>query len=146
MEGKNNLETIIIHTLARLPVEVYDALNVSQILFVGPGPGQFGQALRLSLVGWADEPKSDEPIDKSVFASTIPKIRIERNLIVLSNELWDQPIEDAMWTVAHELAHLYLGHVERGGTPRVWPAVGLCSCGNECAEASTPAIVMNAKT
>lgn len=35
-------------------------------------------------------------------------------MIVLSNELCGQPIEDAMWTVAYELAHLHLGHVEPG--------------------------------
>ncbi len=119
MEGKNNLETIIIQTLARLSVEVYDALNVSRILFVGPGPGQLGEALRLSLVGVANKPSDDDDDDepsKSVVAglTTIRPVRIERNLIVLSNELCGQPIEDAMWTVAHELAHLYLGHVEPG--------------------------------
>jgi hypothetical protein len=119
MEGKNNLETIIVQTLARLSVEVYDALNVSRILFVGPGPGQLGEALRLSLVGWANEPGDDDDDDepgKSVVAglTTIRPVRIERNLIVLSNELCGRPIEDAMWTVAHELAHLYLGHVEPG--------------------------------
>jgi hypothetical protein len=116
MDGKNNLETIIIQTLARLSVEVYDALNVSRILFVGPGPGQFGQALRLSLVGLANEPGDDDDEPKSVFAgtTTIRSVRIERDLIVLSNELCGQPIEDAMFTVAHELAHLYLGHVEHG--------------------------------
>lgn len=76
MEGKNNLETIIIQALARLPAEVYDALNVSRILFVGPGPGQLGQALRLNLAGLAEKPRDDE--SKSVFSHTFRSVRIER--------------------------------------------------------------------
>ncbi len=100
MDGKNNLQTIVIHTLARLPDEVYDAVMYPSPLFIGPGPGQLGEALQLSLAG---PPSGDKPQ------------RIDRNVVVLSNELCDQPIEDAMWTVAHELAHIYLGHLKRGG-------------------------------
>jgi Zn-dependent peptidase ImmA (M78 family) len=57
-------------------------------------------------------------MDKSVFAGTGVFASIERNLVVLSNELCGWPIEDAMWVVAHELAHLYLGHVEPRGSKR----------------------------
>jgi len=101
-EEKPSLRSIIVETVARLPVEVYDRLvrfpKGPHLLFVGCGPGQRGQAIRRSFqvpVGYADWYVED--------------------LIVLSNEICNIPIEEACGTVAHEIAHLMLGHT--GGDP-----------------------------
>jgi Zn-dependent peptidase ImmA (M78 family) len=32
------------------------------------------------------------------------------HLIILSDSLWDQPDEDIIYTVAHEIGHVILGH------------------------------------
>jgi hypothetical protein len=63
------------------------------MLFVGCGPGQRAQAIRRNLLvptGYRD--------------------RIAEDLIVLSNELCSLPLEEACGIVAHEIAHVILGH------------------------------------
>jgi hypothetical protein len=91
--GEHSLGHIIMHTLARLPEAVYDELMHGEIslIFVGCGPGQLGEAFR-----WY------KPVPPGAKA-------VETNVILLSGELCRQPLEEAMFTVAHELAHHHLG-------------------------------------
>ena len=34
----------------------------------------------------------------------------EKHLIILSDSLWEQPEEDIIYTIAHEIGHVVLGH------------------------------------
>jgi len=97
-EEKPSLKWIIAETVARLPDDVYQQLvrfpKGPHLFFVGCGPGQRGQAIRKYFTvppGFAD--------------------RFAEDLIVLSNELCNMPIEEACGTVAHEIAHVLLGHM-----------------------------------
>jgi hypothetical protein len=89
-----SLESIIVETVARLPDDVYERLlhgEGPKLWFVGCGPGQLGQAIRRHF--------SFPPED----------------IILLSNELCSMPMGEACWTVAHEIAHVILGHTADHG-------------------------------
>src|SRR5690349_4757332 len=99
------LESIITETLFRLTDEVYQELMHGEerapISFFGCGAGQLGQALRWRI------PVPPGLRDQDDF--------VDRDIILLSGELCTLPLEKAMFTVAHELAHVYLQHhVEHG--------------------------------
>jgi hypothetical protein len=99
-DEKPSLRSIIMETVARLPDDVYSALvrnrQAPHLLFAGCGPGQRAQAVRRNLLvpaGFRD--------------------RFIEDLIVLSNELCGLPLEEACGIVAHEIAHVILGHTGR---------------------------------
>lgn len=96
-EEKPSLRSMVVETVARLPDDAYADLvrdrTRPHLLFVGCGPGQRAQAVRRNLhvrPGYSD--------------------RFTEDLIVLSNELCSLPFEEACGTVAHEIAHVILGH------------------------------------
>jgi hypothetical protein len=95
-EGTNSLESIVVQTLSRLPVEVYERLMHGErpIHFFGLGAKQYGVSFRWHV----PIPPSDKPSE------------MQMEIIVLSGQLCTMPLEDAMFTIAHELAHVYLGH------------------------------------
>jgi hypothetical protein len=96
-----SLESIIVETVARLPEDVYERLLHGEgpyLWFVGCGPGQLGQAIRRHFF----LPPGVESF--------------EQDLILLSNELCSMPMEKACGTVAHEIAHVILGHTDKEHT------------------------------
>lgn len=105
-EGVPSLRSIIVETLARLPALAYDDLMCHEgrpaPWFIGCGPGQFGQALRRYIPplphGFQEQPRWEE-------------------VILLSGELCRQPLAEAMFTVAHEIAHVVLGHTAQHALP-----------------------------
>jgi hypothetical protein len=103
-EGKPSLESIIVETVTRLPDDIYDRLvrfpEGQHLWFVGCGPGQLGQAVRR----YYFRPRGVE--------------QFEEDLIVLSNELCSMSTEQACGVVAHEIAHVVLGHTSKEHTEK----------------------------
>src|SRR6266851_4358765 len=100
LDDKPSLESIIMETLARLPEDVYDHLMHNDdgryVWFIGCGSGQHGQAIRRNI---RRLPEGAECVDF-----------VEEDIILLSNELCSMPSEAAYAAVAHEIAHVILGH------------------------------------
>jgi hypothetical protein len=97
-----SLESIIVETVARLPDDVYERLLHGEgphLWFVGCGSGQLGQAIRR-------HPFRSRPRDVE---------QVAEDIILLSNELCSMPMGEACWTVAHEIAHVILGHTADHG-------------------------------
>jgi len=96
-EESPGLRSIIVETITRLPDEIYSNLvrkpKGSHLLFVGCGPGQRAQAIRRHLQ-----------------VPTRYQDRFTEDLIILSNEICSLPNEEACGIVAHEIAHVILGH------------------------------------
>jgi hypothetical protein len=95
-EGTNSLKSIVVQALSRLPADVYERLMHGErpIHFFGLGAKQYGVAFRWHV----PIPPSDKPSEMQMV------------IIVLSGQLCTMPLEDAVFTIAHELAHVYLGH------------------------------------
>jgi hypothetical protein len=95
-EGTNSLKSIVVQALSRLPAEVYERVMRGErpIHFFGLGAHQWGVSFRWHV----PIPPSDKPSE------------MQMEIIVLSGQLCTMPPEDAMFIVAHELAHVYLGH------------------------------------
>jgi hypothetical protein len=91
--GERNLREIIVQTLARIPQKAYEKLIRERgLIFVGCGPKQLGEAFQL------------------FFPVPDGQQEIRQDIVLLSSELCGQPLSKAMNAVAHELAHVFLGH------------------------------------
>jgi len=93
LPGQHELRVVVAETICRLPEEVQDwLLYETSHVFIG-GYGHQGQFFEL----WV-HPKE--------FRENFAVLRV----IFLSEQLMNMPKEEALWTVAHEIAHSWLKH------------------------------------
>jgi hypothetical protein len=82
--GTKTMKGYVCRTLAKFPSDVISHIT-SDCWFLGS-----------TIDAWAYTFRGDEVAGK--------------HLIILSDSLWDQPQEDIMYTIAHEIGHVVLGH------------------------------------
>lgn len=91
--GKHDLRVLVAEVVSRLPESVQEwLLEDTNHLFIG-GHGQHGEFIDCLL----------HPLE---FEDGLVRIRI----VFLSEELLGATKEEALWTIAHEIAHSRLGH------------------------------------
>ena len=91
--GQHELRILVAEVVARLPEDVQDwLLYQSDHVFIG-GSGQGGEFFELHR-------------HPSEMKDGFVTIRI----VFLSEQLADMPKDDALWTIAHEIAHSRLNH------------------------------------
>ncbi len=92
-EGERDLRKVVAEVVCRLPEDVQDWLLSETVhVFIG-GSGQMGEFMPLCL---PHLPETD--------GDQVPWVRV----VFLSEQLMRVPKEEALWTVAHEIAHSYL--------------------------------------
>lgn len=84
LHGHRVMKDYICRTLAKFPKDIIDHIT-TDCWFLGSTSD-----------AWAYTFRGDEVEGK--------------HLIILSDSLWDQPDEDIMYTIAHEIGHVVLGH------------------------------------
>lgn len=82
--GSGKMNRYVCRTLAKFPPDIIDHIT-SDCWFLGSPEDAWAYAFR-----------GDEVSGK--------------HLIILSDSLWDQPEEDIIYTIAHEIGHVVLGH------------------------------------
>jgi hypothetical protein len=82
--GTRTMKKYVCRTLAKFPPDVIDHIT-SDCWFLGS-----------TTDAWAYTFRGDEVADK--------------HLIILADSLWDQLEEDIIYTIAHEIGHVALGH------------------------------------
>jgi hypothetical protein len=101
--GTNSLRDIIAKTLALLPNEAYETVMQGDrpIHFFGLGAYQLAAATR-----W-----------HQAFPPSATIGKMEHEIVILSGALCTMDPKDAIWIVAHELAHVYLNHTATHAVP-----------------------------
>ena len=84
IHGTRVMKDFVCRTLAKYPKDIIDHIT-TDCWFLGSTQD-----------AWAYTFRGDEVRGK--------------HLIILSDSLWEQPDEDIVYTIAHEIAHLVLGH------------------------------------
>lgn len=82
--GTRKMKNSVCRTLAKFPADIIDHIT-SDCWFLGS-----------TIDAWAYTFRGDEVSGK--------------HLIILSDSLWHQPEEDIIYTIAHEIGHVVLGH------------------------------------
>jgi hypothetical protein len=82
--GSRKMKNYVCRTLAKFPEDVIDHIT-DDCWFLGS-----------TTDAWAYTFRGDEVAGK--------------HLVILSDSLWDQPEADIIYTVAHEIGHVALGH------------------------------------
>lgn len=84
LHGNRVMKDFVCRTLAKFPQDIIDHIT-TDCWFLGS-----------TADAWAYTFRGDEVSGK--------------HLIILSDSLWDQPDEDIIYTIAHEIGHIVLGH------------------------------------
>lgn len=84
LHGHKIMKEYVCRTLVRFPTDIIDHIT-TDCWFLGSTSD-----------AWAYTFRGDEVSGK--------------HLIILSDSLWDQPEEDIIYTIAHEIGHVILGH------------------------------------
>lgn len=84
LHGSRVMKDYVCKTLAKFPADIIDHIT-TDCWFLGS-----------TRDAWAYTFRGDEVEGK--------------HLIILSDSLWDQPDEDIIYTIAHEIGHIVLGH------------------------------------
>lgn len=84
LHGHKVMKDFVCRALAKFPPDIIDHVT-ADCWFLGSTPD-----------AWAYTFRGDEVEGK--------------HLIILSDTLWDQPEEDIIYTIAHEIGHVVLGH------------------------------------
>ena len=82
--GTRNLKEYVCRTLAKFPPDIVHHIT-STCWFLGSPEDAWAYAFRGDEIAAA-------------------------HLVILSDSLWDQPEEDIIYTIAHEIGHVVLGH------------------------------------
>lgn len=84
IHGSQKMKRYVCNTLAKFPPDIIDHIT-TDCWFLGS-----------TTDAWAYTFRGDEVRGK--------------HMIILSDSLWAQPEEDIMYTIAHEIGHIVLGH------------------------------------
>jgi hypothetical protein len=107
-DGHHELRLLVAEVVARLPRDVQDWLvGETNHVFIG-GNGQLGEYFPHDLFPMVANERTGETTEGSIYWS------IRLRVIFLSEQLASVPKSEALWTIAHEIAHSRLNHM-RGG-------------------------------
>lgn len=84
IHGTKTMKNYVCQVVAKLPLDIIEHIT-SDCWFLGS-----------TTDAWAYSFRGDEVSGK--------------HLIVLSDSLWEQPEQDIIYTIAHEIGHIVLGH------------------------------------